>query len=246
MSDRQYRSGPDHGPGGDPGPMFLPSTFSPWRSYERISGDRDRDGQGDIRDDGYDLQHLAADMPRPTTPLSRHPSSPGSDFTLAEGEALRSGQTPLPTLDQRTSPPLPSPSPPSPASSQSPEQTKVPQQPQTAARLPARPRKSRFREMLTSLSTRRGDRSAYGAVRDLSGDHSYQGQYDEFGGFNGPSAASREEAINELRSKYGMLPTSDAIASCNLLLTVLQRTHHSIVIPCMTYIFPVGQRSFAA
>ena len=226
--------------------MFLPSTFSPWRSYERISGDRDRDGQGDIRDDGYDLQHLAADMPRPTTPLSRHPSSPGSDFTLAEGEALRSGQTPLPTLDQRTSPPLPSPSPPSPASSQSPEQTKVPQQPQTAARLPARPRKSRFREMLTSLSTRRGDRSAYGAVRDLSGDFPYQGQYDEFGGFNGSSNGPPDEGINDLRSKYGTPLAVHAIASYDLVLTVLQPSRQWTVIQNRTYIFPAGQPFIAA
>ena len=242
MSDDQYRSGPHQGPGGDADPVFLPSTFSPWRSFERIPGDRDRDGAGDIGDDGYDLQHLAADMSRPTTPLSRNPSFPASDFTLTETGGPRSGQTPVPTSDPMVSPLSPSPS----SGSQSPEQTKLPQQPETAARLPVPPRKSKFREMLTSLSTRRGDRSAYGAVRDLSGDHSYQGQYDEFGGFNGPSTASREEAINELRSKYGMLPTSDAIASCNLLLTVLQRTHHSTVIPCMTYIFPVGQRSFAA
>ena len=207
MADDHLR--PGHSPGGDAGLVFLPSTFSPWRSYEEISGNGnggDGSGNEDRGNDEYDLQHLAADVPRPTTPLSRQHSAPSSDVTLAEREVLHAGQTPLSIEIQRESPPI------SPQSSEcgSPLQAQHPQQqPETTARLPALPRASRFREMLSSLSSRRSNRPAYGAVRDLSGDFSYQGQYDEFGGFNRPRTSPQEateDAAEDLHSKYCISP----------------------------------------
>ena len=200
MADNQSR--PSHSPGGDAGLAFLPSTFSPWRSYEQLSGEGDGDDNEAHRNDDYDLQYLAADVPRPTTPRSRRASLPSSDATLAERDGLHSSQAPLSIAGQEVSPPI------SPQSSEraSPLQAEHPQsQPEKTARLPAAPRASKFREMLSSLSSRRSNRPAYGTVRDLSGDCSYQGQYDEFGGFNRPRADPEEnpdDAADDLPSKY--------------------------------------------
>ncbi|KAI1250470.1 hypothetical protein MGN70_007523 [Eutypa lata] len=197
MAEDRPRSG-QFPPGDGKSANFLPSTFSPWGNYERIS----EDGGGD-----YHLDNIAADVSRPTTRASQPIGSPDTVSQVENGSPL-SDQGGMPTPDFLITPPVPS------QPFEGRQEPELPRQPEPVSRPAALPRKSKFREMLQkSLSSRkRAPVPTYESIRGMTEDYPYRNRsptsierefarYDGLG--NSTSSNDSSEAV-DLNSLYCM------------------------------------------